>query len=1081
MNHKQRKYLDKMMWIFLFFLFSISNMNAQQIQIQDDKIYGYDQLGNLYQNQFVEIQGDHYYFQEDGSALTSSWKKANGNYYYFGTEGKALKGIHYLGVQYFGFSNEGLRLRGYHEIDHKRYFFNSMGASVRALFDVDDKTLFIYGNGNYARNRFFKKNQHLYVFDQDGYMVKNQMYEASHIQKRDTYKVYCNQDGVILEGFIEYQQQLFHMNLQAEKGYDVGFCEINQKLYYFNEDGHAARSEWIEYEGHRYYFNEQCEAYRNQFVTINDQTYYFNESGIAVTGYLRIEIDNEAKYYYFNEEGASQEGIYNLPNSNTARYFYGDGSIARSEFIEIDHQLYFFTSDGVLCKSNWRNIGKLDLNQASFYIHCDENGVVQQGPTEIVRDGSKAFYYLDLNAEKGYRTGIQEINGKYYGFSFSSGKALKGVKILDDEIYYFQNDHTMYQDGWVELDNHLYYFKEDGKGYLNEIVTINDNPYYFNDLGYVATGYQVITKNNQKQYYFYDEKGISQTGLIAVPNTNYSRYFYGDGTIIRSDFLELNEKLYFFTSDGVLCKSNWRNIGILDLNQTSFYIHCDENGVIQQGPMKITQDGTTAFYYLDLTAEKGYRTGIQEIDGKYYGFSISSGKALKGVKILDDEIYYFQDDHTMYQDGWITISNKHYYFRNDGRGYREELVTILDNPYYFTSSGYVATGYRTFMKDDQKQYYFYDENGISLTGLIAVPNTNYSRYFQGDGKVITSQFYEMEDKLYFFTNSGILFVGDWRNAGKYDLNLDHDLYIHSDENGIIAQGYSEFVRDGKDVVYYFDRHVKYGHRLGLVDCGDKGTFYFKKSQTYGFVAKGIYSDPTVKKTYYFDEETGALQTSGQLNIAGTQLSFPVQADGTLNIQIETNPNDDLRTKFVKLGLNELYKKYTHYSFTAMEHKDLAEIDGYSCSGLVIRLLYELYDRVDYFERNHDLVYQAYCNRENGQDVKVWSKDYPIDQLLAGDLVVINKYDCYNDVDDVGDLSMIDLNGDGICDREHEAFMGNDGKLIHLHVHHIGIYLGDGYYLNSIPSNGVCIQKIPDNTEVLQLSAFARVLPEEVNK
>ena len=90
------------------------------------------------------------------------------------------------------------------------------------------------------------------------------------------------------------------------------------------------------------------------------------------------------------------------------------------------------------------------------------------------------------------------------------------------------------------------------------------NPYYFNDLGYVATGYQVITNNNQKQYYFYDEKGISQTGLIAVPNTNYSRYFYGDGTIIRSDFLELNEKLYFFTSDGVLCKSNWRNIGKLD-------------------------------------------------------------------------------------------------------------------------------------------------------------------------------------------------------------------------------------------------------------------------------------------------------------------------------------------------------------------------------------------------------------------------------------------------------------------------------------------------------------------------------------
>lgn len=856
--------------IFTMMMIGIQSIDAQSIQYENGYYYGYDDEGQLYQNQFVTIDNEYYYFKEDGKALTSSWKKINGQYYYFGNEGKALKGVHYLGVQWFGFSQEGLRLRGYHEIDQKRYFFNSMGASVRALFDHDGHTIFLYGNGNYAKNRFFRKSNHRYVFDQNGYIVKNQLYDASHIQKRDTYYVYCDEEGIIQEGLISYLGNLYFMDVDAEKGYKEGFQESNGHLYYFQEDGKALTSQWLELNDHQYYFDENGHAYQNQIVELDSNMYYFDENGWMATGYLRLEWNNDIYYFYFDENGTSLEGLYTLPNSNSTRYFNGDGTIKRSEFVEVDEQIYFLTKDGIVCKNNWRNIGTLDLNTSSFYIHCDENGV------------------------------------------------------------------------------------------------------------------------------------------------------------------------------------------------------------IQQGPMYITRDGSTAFYYMDLESEKGFRTGIQEVDGKQYGFSLSSGKALKGVKVLGEELYYFQDDYSLYKNGWITIGNKHYYFREDGRGYMEQLVTMNDNPYYFTSSGYVATGYRNVTIDTQKYYFFYDENGISQKGLIAVPNTTYSRYFNGDGSVLTSQFYEIDDQLYFFTNSGILFIGNWRNAGRYDLNLDYDLYIHSDENGIIAQGYSEFIRDGKEVVYYFDRFVEFGHRLGLVDCGEQGTYYFLKSKTYGSVAKGFYSDPTTKKTYAFDEESGKLQTSGSLHIAGTSITYPVLSDGTLDFQ--PCEAKDERSRFIQLCINELYKKYTHYSFSYMENKTLEEIDGYSCSGFVIRLLYELYDHNDYFERNHDLMYQAYCNRENGQNIQIWSKYYPREQLKAGDFVVINKYDCYEDVDDVGDLSIIDLNEDGICDREHEPFLSNDNQLISLHVHHIGIYLGDGYYINSIPSRGVCIQKIPEDSETMEVSAYARVLP-----
>lgn len=864
----------KSMLIILCFIsivfMSGSILNAKHIEIDQNQIYGYDEDGTMFQEQFVEINGEYYYFTEDGCALVSTWKKNNGDYYYFGEDGKALKGVHYLGVQYFGFSQDGIRLHGYHEINNKRYFFNTMGASVRSLLNHDGETLFIYGNGNFARNRFFKKNGNIYVFNKNGYMVKNQMYDASHIKNRDVYKVYCDQNGVIQEGFIEYQDHTYYMSLSEDTGYLRGLHQINDKTYYFNNEGYLVRDEWININNDLYYFNQDGCLYRNQLATVDSKLYYFDEEGKVVTGYLSLALNGEVKHFYF------------------------------------------------------------------------------------------------------------------------------------------------------------------------------------------------------------DEQGVSQTGMIQVPQSETIRYFNGDGSVLRSEFINVDNNTYFFMKDGTLCKSNWRNIGVSDLNGSSFYIHCNEEGVVQQGPMYITRDDNTAFYYMDISAEKGFRTGIQEVNGKYYGFSEASGKALKGVKIIGKNIYYFQADCTMYQDGWITIGNKHYYFSEDGTGYYNQLVTINDNPYYFTSSGYVATGYRTVTMNEEKLYFFYDEYGISLKGLIPVPNTTYSRYFNGDGTILVSQFYEIDNQLYFFTSSGILFVGDWRNAGNYDLNQE-DLYIHTDENGVVAQGYCEFERDGKEVVYYFDRTVKYGHRLGLVDCGERGIFYFQKSKTYGFVAKGFFSDPETNKTYAFDEQSGALLTSGQLNIAGTNLVYPVLTDGTLDLSQPILPEDDLGTRFVKLGISELYKKYSHDSFTEMEYKNLAEIDGYSCSGFVIRLLYELHGRVDYFARNHDLVYQAYCNRENGDNMKVWSKDYPVENLIAGDLVVINKYDCYSDVDDVGDLTLIDLNEDGICDREHKPFLGNDGKIIELHVHHIGIYLGDGYYLNSIPSKGVCVQKIPEKTEFTEVSAYARVL------
>ena len=70
--------------------------------------------------------------------------------------------------------------------------------------------------------------------------------------------------------------------------------------------------------------------------------------------------------------------------------------------------------------------------------------------------------------------------------------------------------------------------------------------------------------------------------------------------------------------------------------------------------------------------------------------------------------------------------------------------------------------------------------------------------------------------------------------------------------------------------------------------------------------------------------------------------------------------------------------------------------------------------------------------------------------------------------------IIDLDGDGVCDREHSYFMGEDGASVNLHVHHVGIYLGNNLYINSMPGKGVIISELPKKTSTEYISGYGHI-------
>ena len=664
---------------------------------------------------------------------------------------------------------------------------------------------------------------------------------------------------------------------------------------------------------------------------------------------------------------------------------------------------------------------------------------------------------------------IKKSGGKYYGYR--DGKLMKNTyTIVDGSYYYFNDKGIAITSQWKTINGKKYYFGSNGKAYTGA-KKVGSYIYGFSSSGSLLKDYGY--KKIDGKYYYFNKDGKSIKGFYKAGS--YYRYFNGDGSVAKAQFKTINGKLYYFTKDGIMCTSEWKNIkNELGLS-TSKFISCDKNGVVRQGLHEVVVDGVKNLYYFDKDLSRGVKTGISTINDKIYYFK-AKGEAAKGLYKVGKYYYYFLEDGSAVRSKWVEVDKKRYYMASNGRSYVNIVKKVGKYNYYFTKYGYVQKGYKVITNDaGEKSYYYFNSKGQSMTGVYKIPDTDYSRYFNGDGTYAKGEFKEDDGNLYFLTGAGVVCQSEWRNI-KSDLGINEAKYVSCDpETGVVRQGYTEVNRDGKTYTFYLDKDAQYGYRLGKQDCGDKGTYYFAVEHgNQGILRSGIITETETKSIYYCDPINKKMRLDGTYEIEGTDAYFDI-VDGKLQFDTRVYNWDEPLTKFIKVCFSQMFKDYGHLSIGKMKLMDLDEIPGYSCSGYVLRMLYEVFGPEDIVGTNHDICYTIYEYGKAGDGSKfVYSPSYGIENLKVGDFVFINKDDCYESVDDRGEPMIIDLDEDGVCDREHQAFIADDGKQVNLHVHHVGIYIGNGMYINSMPGKGVLIQEIPKDNDEEYISAFARI-------
>ncbi|MEE0667491.1 C39 family peptidase [Holdemanella biformis] len=571
----------------------------------------------------------------------------------------------------------------------------------------------------------------------------------------ETHDMYTKEDGSFAIGWQEIDQEMYYFNesgiLQCDQWIDnhyVGFDGRMAKNQWINDryvdsNGLWQQNRWVNNGKWLYRYGDGTYA-QNKFEVINGSTYYFDADGYMVTGWSAIE----SNWYYFNASGCM------VTNAWVGNYYLGsDGVMARNTWIDN----VYVDASGLRQQNGWIYNGRWWYRYGDGSYPCSKFDVI---------NGST--YYFD---DAGYMvTGWKSIESNWYYFN-ASGCMVTNAWVGN---YYLGSDGVMATNQWIGN----YYVKENGSIATNEWIG-NDYVdasgkwvpnrwisngrwwYRYGDGSYPASKFDVI---NGSTYYF-DKSGYMVTGWKSIESNWY--YFNASGCMVTNTWVGD----YYLDFDGKMAISQWINDryvgqdGAWDKSKELYVMEQDSLGTrfVNQRTLEYEKDGwikiKSGSYYVD---SNGYAlVGTQILEDKPYHFDEigklitgwymenehtywldTNGQKISGWKFKNSIWYYF-DSNTfeMACSGWQQVGSGMYYFLSDGTMKQDWLLLNGSDWYYLGQDGARKTGLVTL---DSNSFYFYvenDSNGGSV-GLMAANRTitlgSKTLYIDGSGYIYRS-------------------------------------------------------------------------------------------------------------------------------------------------------------------------------------------------------------------------------------------------------------------------------------------------------------------------------------------------------
>ena len=404
------------------------------------------------------IDGQYYYFDNNGNKQYGVFHESNGKTYYYGRWTGARQYDYWLdwdrdGKSDYYIQKDGTKAIGVKEVDNQYYYFDNDGKLQYGVFHESNGKTYYYGRWTGARQYDYWLD-----WDRDGksdYYIQKDGTKAIGVKEVDNQYYYFDNDGKIQYGVTDGTYYYGRWSGTRQYNYIWDVEQDGKYDYYFGEDGKKVTNYWLD--------NNSDEKY----------DYYFGSDGMAINGVNEID----GKYYYFINS-VVQYG------ATDGTYYYGKATGTRQYNYWWDQNFdgkndYYFGADG----KKVTGFQEIDSKHYCF----DDNGKLQYGVFKTI-DGN-TYYYGRATGTRQY--GWIFLNGNAYFFDLNTGIMATGAQTIDNVNYIFNEDGTLRDGFTTDTEGHIRYYFPDGS-FANDWITIAGTKYFFNSLG------NMIGKNVKK-------------------------------------------------------------------------------------------------------------------------------------------------------------------------------------------------------------------------------------------------------------------------------------------------------------------------------------------------------------------------------------------------------------------------------------------------------------------------------------------------------------------------------------------------------------------------------------------------------
>ena len=745
-----------------------------------------------YVAKFIETSGGVKYRNKDGSYSTNKFQKIDGDTYYFDQNGYRATGFKSIGGKTYYFDSDGKMLLRWKRINGRKYLFDPVDGHMHTGWEwVSEKNAWYYlspQTGYLLEGWLDQGGKRYYLAPVDFYAVTGWQFIGGKWYFFDTKN--CDmKTGWLTDGGKTYY-------LASNGAMVTGTQNIGGKTYTFNSSGalvgqapaggsgttassaasaSAASSSGVtkwEYTGGKWKYLLNGNYLKNCFRKIDGETYLFDGNGIMLTGFQKVG----GKTYYFDSSGKM---LLRWKRINGRKYLFDpvDGHMHTGwEWVSEKNAWYYLSPQTGYLLEGWLDQGgkRYYLAPVDFYAvtgwqfiggkwyffdtkNCDMK-------TGWLTDGGKTYYLASNGAMV---TGKQSIGGRTYNFDSSgaligevsgqtgagtsgsgtssgsaSGGSSSGVSITPSWNYNIYTTSSHINSWYNGSDSDMPYdtTAKRNEAFVNTMIAYAT--YFVGKIDYASsvtgddpTGlrYKRLKAGGKTDCSWYVYHVLYKFGLVG--DEFIHSYEWGNDPSTYPGGVNIGTDVSKASPGDIICTgkgTSGSNSHVAIYIGGGKVVECAAGYgvIISSAPSTARQ--VVHFSCLPSNTTASYRSassGTWISSGSSWKFKVGGSYLTNCFQNIDGEIYYF-DSNGLCAKGWKTIGGKKYYFNNDCQMLLR-WKRIDGKKYYFDPvSGYMHTGWE-WVAEKGAWYYLDPATGVMVTGTRTIDGKTYT--FSSDG------------------------------------------------------------------------------------------------------------------------------------------------------------------------------------------------------------------------------------------------------------------------------------------------------------------------------------------------------------